>query len=566
MKQTTLPSASAPTATTPESTPQANTAINTRRNATAPTTQEIIQQHNEVKDAISGKTYLERMALAISGKPYATDATSEILFHITQMKGVPLSAQTAIRAVAFIIEEQTALKIADSVAKHTITALAPHVAKIQEESNKLTQISQDLAGIQDISTRLDQIQQTVDQITTHVKDSPTPPTSSYKMALMAGLGNEDQNKLIKVTARNAIKTRQVTLKLSTDSPLATGKITHDQLVAKVKAALVLVAKEGAPELTLKMANQYRSNIVLEFASEAAAIYLRKPSVKRTFTDALDPSATLKDQAFTVILQFIPLSFNINQHNLSELEKENGWKEGTILTARWVKAPEKRTKDQQFAHIMASIADAQTANLILRDGFTLHYRKLQAKKNKREPIRCAKCQRYANHIASECQSQRDVCANCAGEHRTSSCTEKHKKHCVSCDTNDHASWDRQCPEFRRKCESLDDHYPENTMPYFQTDEPWTQVMIPSKPSAPPPPPPPHHSYPASLLPEAPPPPSFAPRYRQTTLDQHAHRGRRSYRGRSDRQMGHTDHYSPGPPRDDRAPWADYENYDRNLFLS
>ena len=63
--------------------------------------------------------------------------------------------------------------------------------------------------------------------------------------------------------------------------------------------------------------------------------------------------------------------------------------------------------------MASIVDIQTANLILRDGFTLHYRKLQAKKNKREPIRCAKCQYYANHITSECQSQHNICANCAG---------------------------------------------------------------------------------------------------------------------------------------------------------
>jgi len=92
------------------------------------------------------------MALAISRKPYTTDAISEILLHITQMKGVPLLAQTAIRAIAFIIEEQTKLKITDSVTKHTITALTPHVAKIQEELNKLTQISQELAGIQDINS------------------------------------------------------------------------------------------------------------------------------------------------------------------------------------------------------------------------------------------------------------------------------------------------------------------------------------------------------------------------------------------------------------------------------
>ena len=212
-----------------------------------------MQQTSEVKDALSGKNYLEKTALAISGKPYATNAISEILFHITQIKNVPLTAQTAIRAIAYILEEQAELKIAESVARHTITALAPHVAKIQEETIKLEKLSQELTGSSNFGAQLDNIQKAIDQVTNHVKD--TPPSSSYKMALMAGIGPEDQSKRIDLAARNAIKLKQVLINIPTDSPLAPGKSTHAQLVEKINTALDAIKTEDSPETIIKAADR-----------------------------------------------------------------------------------------------------------------------------------------------------------------------------------------------------------------------------------------------------------------------------------------------------------------------
>jgi hypothetical protein len=51
--------------------------------------QEIMAPKSEVTDAVSARVYLERMALAISGKPYTTDNLAVTLFHITQLKGIP---------------------------------------------------------------------------------------------------------------------------------------------------------------------------------------------------------------------------------------------------------------------------------------------------------------------------------------------------------------------------------------------------------------------------------------------------------------------------------------------
>ncbi|KAG1758500.1 hypothetical protein EDD22DRAFT_740113, partial [Suillus occidentalis] len=105
-----------------------------------------------------------------------------------------------------------------------------------------------------------------------------------------------------------------------------------------------------------------------------------------------------------------------------------------------------------------------------DGITLNKNKLQMKKNKRKPVRCAKCQHYG-HIACECIAHQDTCANCTGNHRTNECDNIKNTCCASCNTDDHPSWSRSCPELDRRCADLDARDTDNTMPYFPTDEEW-----------------------------------------------------------------------------------------------
>ncbi|KAG1759518.1 hypothetical protein EDD22DRAFT_764420, partial [Suillus occidentalis] len=86
------------------------------------------------------------------------------------------------------------------------------------------------------------------------------------------------------------------------------------------------------------------------------------------------------------------------------------------------------------------------------------------KNKYEPIYCAKCQRYS-HIARDCTQHHNICANCTEGHRTSECTNNKISHYISCNLNDHISWDRVCPEFKRRGTDLDTRDRGNTMPYY-----------------------------------------------------------------------------------------------------
>ncbi|KAG2744601.1 hypothetical protein P692DRAFT_201721654, partial [Suillus brevipes Sb2] len=143
----------------------------------------------------------------------------------------------------------------------------------------------------------------------------------------------------------------------------------------------------------------------------------------------------------------------------------------VTTARWIKPPAKRSSTQTVAHLLIALKDPSSANKGIRDGITLNKNKLQMKKNKRKPVRCTKCQHYG-HIARECIAHQDTCANCTGNHRTNECDNIENTRCASCNTDDHPSWSRSCPELDPRCADLDAR---DTMPYFPTDEEWTQVQ-------------------------------------------------------------------------------------------
>ncbi|KAG2758110.1 hypothetical protein P692DRAFT_20842749 [Suillus brevipes Sb2] len=184
---------------------------------------------------------------------------------------------------------------------------------------------------------------------------------------------------------------------------------------------------------------------------------------------LDPQAALKERTYTIVVPFMPISFKPEDNaNLRQTERENRWNEGTVLTACWIKPVEKRTNTQRVAHILITFTDPTSANNAIRDGIA-HY----------------------GHITKECIAHNDTCANCGNNHRTTDCTTKDKQYCIACETTDHLSRDRDCPTFIKRCESLDKRYPDNQLPYFPTNDEWTQATAPPKPppyQKPPPPPP------------------------------------------------------------------------------
>lgn len=66
---------------------------------------------------------------------------------------------------------------------------------------------------------------------------------------------------------------------------------------------------------------------------------------------------------------------------------------------------------------------------------------------------------------------DVCGNCGGRHRSGGCNSR-EVFCASCKNNTHASWNRNCPTFKKACEDYNQRMEENNLRHYPTKEHWT----------------------------------------------------------------------------------------------
>jgi hypothetical protein len=156
--------------------------------------------------------------------------------------------------------------------------------------------------------------------------------------------------------------------------------------------------------------------------------------------------------------------------------------------KWVKDPSKRTPTQTTAHLLVSLANPTSANRLITEGVKVCNQRVSAFKDKKEPFTCSTCRNHG-HTAREkerCPMQKDLkegeppkyrCSYCPGNHESKTCTERDKTFCCNCNTHTHNSFDRRCPTFLKRCEEYNARCPENVLPYFPTDEPYTWSFLP-----------------------------------------------------------------------------------------
>ena len=189
----------------------------------------------------------------------------------------------------------------------------------------------------------------------------------------------------------------------------------------------------------------------------------------------------KDRFYNSIVPFVSTTTKIElPETLQAIEENNDLPSGTIGAARWVKPPQRREAQQRVAHALFCMTTPEGANQLIVNGMYINLERLCPAKDKKDPLRCLKCQPWG-HMARDCRDTRDTCGTCAKNHRTNACPSFKTPYCVSCDSDDHTSWSRNCPEFKHRSQVLDETTPENQMPYYPTEEIWTQAHLPPKPS-------------------------------------------------------------------------------------
>jgi hypothetical protein len=281
----------------------------------------------------------------------------------------------------------------------------------------------------------------------------------------------------KLAAKEGIKARQFLLTGLQDTAYGQydtqklktliNKMTRDLGLEEGKLRSLIALKEGG--------------ILVEVDSDTTARWFADGVNRVELCSALSEGVAFRDRTYNVIVFNSPLNLvPENEAHVAEIQEVNDLGDNDIAQISWAKPVNRRTPHQRTAHLKMFFSSPEAANQAITDGLVICNKKCHVEKIKREPVRCMKCQQW-NHMARDCREQADTCSNCAGLHRTEDCRHPHIKRCISCKSNEHASWSSECPTFLRKAEDFKERNPESTLPFFPTEDSWTWSKdIPTNP--------------------------------------------------------------------------------------
>lgn len=478
-----------------------------------------------VKSAEAGKAYLEKHFYAVAGQEYTTATLSHILMLLAH------GAQTAIltegaRAVALILDvnarETERLELTSTIEAYLEAAgekLDSAIVHLNETAENVRGASTGMDGVMnelrdECQALTNQMNEAADALAGEVASAITalplaanvtenglktnqasaatftegqPQYRTTATYAQAHLPAEHTTTL----ARINIRQKQVLIdKAPGTSTNGLETLTEEELVKKAKTALTMMGLEAgdAPEGTrFRGARKLKNGgIIYEMETAEAAAWLKGNDVMDRFIAKYGGKSIIKNRAFTVVIEYVPVTIDLEenpQDTYHILEKANNLQPLSILNAKWIKPPYRRTRGQRTAHLIMGFKSQDAANQSIKEGLVVAGKRVWARKLIHEPRRCLKCQRIgAGHLAAECSQKHDTCGTCAEDHRTETCkiTEKHEFRCINCEKEGHAAWDRMCPDFLAAATKFTARNPENTYKYFPTNDPesWEPVYQPT----------------------------------------------------------------------------------------
>lgn len=226
-----------------------------------------------------------------------------------------------------------------------------------------------------------------------------------------------------------------------------------------------------------------NHLLTEMSSPEAANLIRRIDNSLNFALEMDNAIKIAARNSEIIIHFVPTSFNpSSDFELQKLEDDNELQTCSITKARWAKAIENRRENQKVASLLLYLSEPSAANKLISSGAVIATKCVHATKTIQEELRCYHCQLYG-HIATRCPrlsanpDDPPTCGKCAESHPTKECNLDCIQ-CANCNLDSHASNDRSCPEFTKKCDALNKCSLTNLLPFFPTNDDWTWLDEPT----------------------------------------------------------------------------------------
>ncbi|KIJ48995.1 hypothetical protein M422DRAFT_162060, partial [Sphaerobolus stellatus SS14] len=191
-------------------------------------------------------------------------------------------------------------------------------------------------------------------------------------------------------------------------------------------------------------------------SREAAEILQSTDVKDLFAENFGGGVEVKPRSYPVVVDHVPTSFRITlktqELEYQVIEEHNNLPGSSIVDARWIKPPSRRSSTQTAASLALHLNSAQATNQVIRNGLLIANKRVTAQKMLSEPRRCFKCHNAGgSHLAAACPQDQDICGKCSGKHRTFDCvvSESSKMKCPACSKQGHAAGDVTCLVFQQQ---------------------------------------------------------------------------------------------------------------------
>ena len=461
-------------------------------------------QNTDVRSKEQAIEFLTARQYLIPGNPIDLQTLAYVLLQIgcAATRGQKQIAD-GIRAVAFLLANASAQKIADEVSEMVKNQIQEHienfttgVENMRDAVEHVTMATKTMTGkIDEVKDGLqettEQLTQATQELTGKTAESTNKATTDQifdpqPMTYAAATQQEVHADHAEVITRGHTTDKQILIQKDKDATdNALDSLTEKDLVVKANTALDLMGKAGMnkPRHTSFIgAKKLRNgNVLYQLNSKDAATWLREPEVQKAFMEKYGGTSNIRNKLHYVIAEFVPVTFDAGSSFAhAKIEQDNFIGLDSIAYSKYIKPPHLRTGNQRVAHVIFGFTDREDANTAITTGMFIEGKHTNVRKMLTEPKRCLKCQKYG-HYVSDCKATEDTCARCGELHRTAQCTVNDTTiyRCANCTGNEamgHGAADRECAAFKAQCRKVQERIPENKYKFFPTSSPLTWKLL------------------------------------------------------------------------------------------
>jgi len=488
-----------PGATAPTTRQKANTTTRTQKEM-----EEAEGQNTDVRSKEQAIAFLTAKQYLIPGNPIDLQTLAYVLLQIGSATTRGQKQITdGIRAVAFLLANASAQKIADEITEMVKSQIQEHienftsgVENMRDAVEHVTSATKTMTG--KIDEVKDGLQETTEQLTQATQEltektmeatynTPTDPTIALQpRSYAAAIQQEIHADHAEVITRGNTTDKQIMVQKDKDATdNALDSLTEKDLVVKANTALDLMGMSGMDKprhTTFIGAKKLRNgNVLYQLNTKEAAAWLRAPDVQKAFMEKYGGTSNIRNKLHYVIAEFVPVTFDAGSSFAhAKVEQDNFIGLDSIAYSKYIKPPHLRPANQRVAHVIFGFTDREDANTAITTGIFIEGKHANIRKILTEPKRCLKCQKYG-HYVSDCKATEDTCARCGDRHRTAHCTvnETAMYRCTNCTGNEamgHGAADRECAAFKMQRQKIQERVPENKYKFFPTSSPTTWKLL------------------------------------------------------------------------------------------